>query len=231
MSLAIPKMIHRIWIGGAEPDWMQPYAQTWQDHHPDWELRQWGNDDISSLFPLHNQKLYDRAAELFPRNEYQFKADLLRYELLLRYGGMYVDADFYCLRNLEPLVGEAEWFATWEQQDRWIANGLMGSTPNHPFMRALVDGLSFRVDEMVGTIGTSGRPGVRPAMVSGPKYLSHMHLVYADQLEVLPVLPQRHFYPYGHYDIRRHPIDETFDDPELYAVHVWHNKRRERGLL
>jgi mannosyltransferase OCH1-like enzyme len=201
---------------------MKSYGQTWTEHHPGWELRQWGNDDITWLMPLYNQELYEKAYQLFPRNEYQFKADILRYELLLRYGGMYVDADFYCRRNLEPLIGDAEWFATWELQDQWIANGLMGSVPNHPFVAALVSGLHSRVARM--------KPGARPAQISGPQYVSHMYQE-ADHPERLPVLPQRHFYPYGHHDIRQHPVHEEFDDPELYAVHVWHNKRRERGLV
>ena len=32
------------------------------------------------------------------------KADILRYELLERYGGVYVDVDMECLQSLDPLL-------------------------------------------------------------------------------------------------------------------------------
>jgi mannosyltransferase OCH1-like enzyme len=33
-----------------------------------------------------------------------FKSDILRYEVLHKLGGVYVDFDFLCLKNIEPLL-------------------------------------------------------------------------------------------------------------------------------
>lgn len=204
-------------MGGSEPEWLRPYADTWLAHHPDRTLVQWTDDTVPDLFPLHNQDIYDRAPEIAPNNVGQLRADVLRYEILWRFGGWYVDADFRCLRPLTPFVEDLECFATFEKQDVWVANGLMGSVPEHPFIWRLIDGLAESVASHVGA---------RPARITGPRYVTKLWRQHPDEIEVLP---EHLFYPYGHRDVAKHPVDEDF--PGCIAVHVWNNQRRERGLL
>ena len=45
----------------------------------------------TNKLPLKNKDLYDKS-----RN-YGFKTDLARYEILNKYGGLYIDTDFECL--------------------------------------------------------------------------------------------------------------------------------------
>lgn len=210
-------LIHRIWVGGSEPEWLRPYAATWLTHHPDRTLVKWTDDTVPQLFPLHNQDIYDHAPELAPNHVGQLRADVLRYEILYRMGGWYVDADFRCLRPLAPMVEGLECFATFEKQDVWVANGLMGAKPGNPFIWRLIEGLRDSV---------RGNPGARPARTSGPRYLTKH---WREHPRALTVLPERLFYPYSHKDVAKHPVDEDF--PDCIAVHVWHNQRRERGLL
>lgn len=213
----IPRVFHRIWVGGPEPSWLEPFGRSWVEHHPGWELRQWTDDNVSSLFPLTNQRLYDQAETLAPNHVGQLRADVLRYELLWRRGGVYVDADFRCLRPLDGLIDGMDCFATFEEQGRWVANGLMGAVPSHPTIGHLIEGLDT-------SVGDGGR---RPAQMSGPQYLTKVWRRHGG----MEVLDQRHFYPYSYRDVDTHPVDEQISDPEVYAVHVWHNRRRERGLL
>lgn len=210
-------MIHRIWVGGPEPEWLRSYASTWRVHHPDREVVQWDDSNVSDLFPLHNQDIYDRAPEIAPNNVGQLRADVLRYEILWRFGGWYVDADFRCLQPLTPHVEGVDCFATFEKQDVWVANGLMGSTPEHAFIGRLIEGLADSV---------SRHPGARPARTTGPRYLTEHWKAHPDEIVVLA---ERLFYPYSHRDVAKHPVGEDF--PGCVAVHVWNNQRRERGLL
>ena len=211
----IPRLLHRIWIGGPEPVWLQGFADSWVEHHPDWTLARWDDEAVRSEFPLDNQDLWDTSFP-DPGHVGQFRADVLRYELLWRYGGLYVDADFECLRPIDPLIEGLDCFATWEEQDMWMANGLMGASPAHPSIRRLIDALPASI-----------RAGQRPAQISGPRFLTRQWR----NDPAVTILPQRHFYPYSHRDVAVHPIDERFDDPDLYAVHVWRNARRRAGLL
>ena len=65
--------------------------QTWIDKNPSWEYMLWSEDNIPSLI---NNKHFRNM------REYSGNADMLRYELLLNYGGFYIDADSVCLKPL-----------------------------------------------------------------------------------------------------------------------------------
>ncbi|NJN57659.1 MAG: hypothetical protein HC879_09235 [Leptolyngbyaceae cyanobacterium SL_5_9] len=87
----IPKIIHRIWIGNSEmPPEFQKFWKTWKYFHPGWEFFDWDDSNIQnlSLYPLITQVKVPAAA-----------ADIARYELLYRYGGIYVDCDLECKKT------------------------------------------------------------------------------------------------------------------------------------
>jgi mannosyltransferase OCH1-like enzyme len=111
----IPRTVHRLWLGGPEPDWTAGFGASWE--RPGWELRQWDEPSVEDLFPLVNQSIYDRARRLCPKNAGQLRADVLRYEILLRFGG----------------------------QGRWINNAIMGAAAGHPFVERLVRSLPANV--------------------------------------------------------------------------------------
>lgn len=211
----IPKLIHRAWLGGPEPEWTRPFAETWL--HPGWTLAEWTDANIESVFPLVNQDIFDRAEEIAPNHVGQLRADVLRYELLWRFGGVWVDTDSECLKPLDPLIEDTHCFAAWEVQTKWIANGLMGAVPHHPFIWRLIDGLAANVRREHGN---------KPNRMSGPRFLTRLWFQYGEHDDVR-VLPQRLIYPYGWNELER----EHEDFPDAYQRHWWHNKRRERGCL
>ncbi len=93
----IPKIIHQIWVGPNKPPAIFEKSQeSIRRLHPDWEYKLWTDEDVAS-FGLHNQDLYDQC------DNYGEKADIFRYEILHRYGGMYLDVDFICLKPLDVL--------------------------------------------------------------------------------------------------------------------------------
>ena len=105
-EVKIPRIIHRIWLGG-DPlrDEFDHYGDTWRNHHPGWEMRLWTEDDLPEL----------GLTEALARGRHQAeRADVLRYELLERFGGVYVDIDFECMRSLEPLLDGVEAFAAFQ---------------------------------------------------------------------------------------------------------------------
>lgn len=214
----IPRTIHRIWVGGTEPEWTSRLGATWAAHHPDWTVRQWTDASVGELFPLRNQAIYDAAHELFPRHVGQLRSDLLRYEILHRFGGLYIDADFEALRPLDTLIDGATAFAAWEEQDRWIANGLMGATPNHPFIDRLIRGVPGSIRR---------RPGQRPARVTGPQYLTRTYRAHGG---LDRVLDQHLVYPYSYRDLGEIGGALPNQFAGAYTVHHWHNQRREHGI-
>lgn len=213
--MAIPRLTHRVWLGGPEPEWTAGFAETWQ--RPGWQLVTWDEEDIRSAFrPLRNQAIYDAADELAPDHVGQLRSDVVRLEILYMYGGLYVDTDFECLRPIDDLIEDLDCFAAWEVQDRWIANGLMGATPGHPFIGRLIDGLPSSV---------AHNRGLRPNRMTGPKYLTRMWREHGEGVEVLS---QDLIYPYGWAEIGAHGPGEVW--PDAVACHHWQNMRRERGV-
>jgi mannosyltransferase OCH1-like enzyme len=210
-STQIPKVFHQIWVGPDPlPAEFEAYAQTWRDHHPGWEYRLWGED---SLPAMRNRDLYDAAEDLVPEHSvWQFRADVLRYEILWSYGGVYVDVDFECLAPLDARIEGLEAFAAWEVQDRWVNNAILGAEPAHPFVDRLITGLPASV---------AHHRGLRPNVSTGPQYLTGLWRRHRSELTVLP---QALFYPYLYTDVGS--AREHGPWPGAVAVHHWANRRR-----
>jgi mannosyltransferase OCH1-like enzyme len=208
----IPAILHQIWVGPDPlPAEYAAYAQTWQRHHPGWEYRLWTDDNLPVM---RNRDLYDRAEELTPAaNVGQFRADVLRYELLWSFGGVYVDIDFECLAPLDDHTADLEAFAAWEVQDTWIANGLMGSEPGHPFIDRLISGLEASAVH---------HRGQRPNIAIGPQYLTRTYRRHASELTVLAA---RRFYPYLYHQVGTDAEHGPWPEGTI-AVHHWANRRR-----
>lgn len=151
MGQLIPKIIHQIWLGKRPiPTQIQSYMQSWKTYHPDWQFILWTDEN---LIPLQNQDLYNQVEDL------RQKADIVRYEVLYQYGGVYVDIDMECFKNIEPLLQEGEFFVGTED-DFYLSNELMAVTKKHDLIKELLDGLKYSlsndenksIDEQTGPI-------------------------------------------------------------------------------
>lgn len=118
----IPHTFHRIWLGSPVPEKFDAYWYTWKRFHPGWEFITWGEGDLDWL---KNRDLFD-AAETWAE-----KADIARYEIIERFGGVYVDADFECLANIESTLDGVRAFSAREDASH-IAIGIMGAELGHP---------------------------------------------------------------------------------------------------
>jgi len=74
------------------------------------------------------------------------KSDILRFEILYREGGVYVDHDANCLKSFAPFHLTHDLYAGLEAPHPAVAgrcitlgNGVIGSRPNHPTVRRVLD--------------------------------------------------------------------------------------------
>lgn len=213
----IPRVFHRIWLGGAMPAEYARFGETWRAMHPGWEMRHW---DESSLPTdgMVNSTQFAASADL------RQKADILRYEILFRHGGVYLDCDFECLRSIEDLVAGTDAFAA-SEDGRWITNAIIGCAPGHGALARVVSGLPSAF--------AAGRDVYER---TGPKFLTAALkdiAVWAEHGSPVPrvppggvlVFPKESFYPYHYTEKRRR--GETFQ--AAYAVHHWGGGRRPAG--
>jgi hypothetical protein len=104
----IPKIVHQIWIGNNPiNDTLIRSMKTWEATNPSWKRWLWTDQDISvpgwttkpiSSFPMINKKYYDRLIKP-PR-----KSNILRVELIYRFGGIYSDNDVDVQKDLSFLL-------------------------------------------------------------------------------------------------------------------------------
>ena len=87
----IPKIVHFIWLGNAIPQFYQDNIEDWKSKNPSFEFKLWGNEDSEAF--MKNKASYENFAKA---ESFGIKSDILRYEILLEMGGLYVDTDFLC---------------------------------------------------------------------------------------------------------------------------------------
>jgi hypothetical protein len=155
----IPRIVHRVWPGEDPiPYRFRRHADTWLQHHPDWEHRLWTPAEIEVL-DMVNGGLYDQAEKLAPKDWLRFRADIARLEILHRHGGVYADTDAECLQPLDPLLDDPAWFPTSPNRPDGLTQAVFAAVPGHPFLAHLLDGMAGsvkanrggRIHDMVGT--------------------------------------------------------------------------------
>lgn len=138
----IPKVMHQIWIGPRGiPPLYQNYVNECKKLHPDWEFKIWRDEDIDAL-NLEYGDIYEKA------RSYAGKADVARYEILYRFGGVYRDMDAKCLRSINDLNHLYDFYVPLDMPItawvKWIGriplnNGIIGSSPKHPILKRALD--------------------------------------------------------------------------------------------
>lgn len=198
-ALLVPRTFHFVWLGGKRmPAEFVEFRRSWAQHHPDWQVIVW---DESTLPTLRNQHWFDRAAN------WSQKVDIASFELLHRHGGVYLDTDFECLRNIEPLLAGLDAFAATEDGIH-TSHGIMGCAPGHPLLERVIDAVE---DSIVS------QPGLSPAITTGPHLLTRVFNAWRTEGNAVTVFGPELFYPY-HYT-EKHRRHETF--PGAYAAHHW----------
>ena len=210
----IPKVIHQIWIGGKLPEKYLPLQKSWKEHHPDWEYRLWTDDDLAS-FPFSNRERFEKAVNIGER------ADILRYEILNLYGGVYVDTDFECVRPLDPLNHLCDLYvgifgAYAEAQEVNMGNGLIGAIPNHPIIRYCLERISEK---------SPGKTPDEVQDVSGPGCLRRAFFKCYRKGSLRNVAcPCTFFYPLPSHERCGHLDDwnrAKWVEPETFGIHYW----------
>ncbi len=210
----IPKIIHQIWIGSPLPEKYLPLIDSWKKHHPDWTYILWDDAMIEAL-NLENKEQYALS------NNWGQKADIARYEILYRFGGMYVDIDFECLKPFDQFHHCYDYYTGVGYSGRFaVFNGLIGSVPGHPILRACIDTLDI-------TTYYEGTSDHNILFTTGPFHQARCFVAHALEGGRVVAFPVNYFYPwpFSKKDDAR-PVEEWYH-PETYAIHYWHASWRE----
>ena len=97
----IPKTIHYIWLGGNElPKIAEKCIASWKKFCPDYEIKRW---DESNL----NIDICEYCREAYDCKKYAFASDVLRYDILAKEGGIYLDIDVEIIKPIDEFLKNA----------------------------------------------------------------------------------------------------------------------------
>lgn len=174
----IPKILHHIWIGPniAPQRWMQ----TWIDKHPSWEYHLWDNERVSNT-EFVNKELIQNFID---NHRYDGAADLIRYEVLYRYGGFMPGSDCECLLPIDDLLGYRA--ITVHENEKFAKNlisPILGSVPNLLLLKTIIDYFRENKDRIYSQL----MRGDAAYMITGNGIMGEMVLNYGNgEVEILP---------------------------------------------
>lgn len=233
----IPKIIHHIWLGKRIPEEYIPYRASWIKHHPDWAFIFWADSPvnfdqgtivISSFEQLRNwldtvsehdhfcvvdvraltfdnRTFYDQA------HNYGEKSDILKWEIVYRMGGVYVDTDFECLRPLDFLNGVYDFYTGIQPLDTnqvQLGAALYGAISGHPILKRCVEDIKHNQDIAQIVVKT------------GPLHFTRCFVLEVSKDNLCNIaLPAGYLYPCGYEQRGMHR--SAWELPESLAVHHW----------
>lgn len=128
----IPKIIHYCWFGrGEKPALAKKCIDSWRRLCPDFEIREWNEDNCDYLaMPF--------MAEAYAAKKYAFVSDVMRLIVLEKYGGVYFDTDVELLRDITPLLND-EGFIGFENEQFVNSGQIIASVQHHPVVQAMIN--------------------------------------------------------------------------------------------
>lgn len=192
----IPRVVHRIWFGPKPiPDEYQKYWEAWQRQLPDFEFRTWRDDDVLG---------FQTAPQIARAEGMARKADIARYEILLRHGGIYLDCDIFPYKRFDDTLLDNELVVCNESGDESICSiGFIAAIPGAQALAWAVDALLTRQLNRRPPNEETGPWFFREALRHGPH----------------TKLPTMSFYPY----LFNEPFSAVLerDLSATYGIHVW----------
>jgi len=234
----IPKLFHYIWLGTKLPDQYKPYLQSWLDHHPDWMFLIWVDNEqnydlgmvledadfgfIQEFLADENYRggvfvvdvknlVYDNKIFFDGTRNYGERSDILRWELLFRFGGTYIDVDFECFKPFDVLHHMYDFYTGLQPMDTCsvqFGSGLVGAVPGHPILRCCVETIS--ADQSLPIVTRTGPVHFMYSFFE--EFSKNSDLINA-------VLPAGYFYPRGFKQPEK--PKELWIRPESFATHHW----------
>ncbi len=129
----IPRVIHYFWDGGKKPRLIRKCIASWERVMPDCEIKEWNLARLKDEGLEIKIGFYEQALAL---GKWGFASDLVRWAVLEREGGIFLDADVELIRPLP----EGAWLSA-ERDDPLLVNPGLGMAfpAGHSFAKAALE--------------------------------------------------------------------------------------------
>lgn len=128
----IPKKIHYIWLGGKEePKILKKCKASWEKFCPDFEIVRWDEGNLNIDCCNYCRQAYDAK-------KFAFASDVLRFDILHKEGGIYLDIDVELIKPIDDLLDHK--IICGFENNAYIAPGLMlGCEKGNDLIKNLFD--------------------------------------------------------------------------------------------
>lgn len=198
----IPKTIHYCWFGGGPFGALhQRCIDSWKKHCPEYEFRLWNehNSDIDN----------DYCREALIQKKWAFISDWVRFDVLSKHGGIYLDTDIELIRSLDAVRDYPGCVAARESREV-IGSAFIGCRANDPIMLAA---RRLMLEDL---------PRQR-LFATSPVILKHA--IGLNDPSLSTVLNPETFFPFNPYDTERphNPRQLMFSDitPATIGIHQY----------
>ncbi|WP_282042449.1 glycosyltransferase family 32 protein [Halomonas alimentaria] len=132
----IPKIVHYCWFGGKQkPPDVLAYIEDWKRVLPDYEIREWNEENFRvSDWPYAQQAL--------DAGKFAFVSDVARLYALHSDGGVYLDTDVEVRRSFDDLLGYDVVLGF--EEGHYIATSTILARPNSKLIGEFLDGYRTR---------------------------------------------------------------------------------------
>jgi hypothetical protein len=160
--------------------------------HPDWKVHVWRDPVNPDGFRLAKYwPLVNCGAQL---------ADLIRIEIISRFGGVYLDSDVVLVKRLDELADGCEFFIA-SENGAGATNAAFGARAGHPVLTDMIEDLLARPPDW----------SLPPSITTGPVLFAR----FLRWREDFCLLPRESFYPYAYNQPPKAPR------PGTYGIHLW----------
>ena len=248
----IQHIVHMIWLGGALPAEYEAYRLSWLQFHRAWTHILWVDNPLNyaegevikdigqlregvlsgkllvadvNILKLRNQHAFQQAPN------YAEKADILRYELLYQFGGLYVDTDFECYKSFDLLHARYDFYTGIQPLDVGVlclANGLMAGASGHIIFDQCITLLNTRRE------AHSSQAWIPISTGTGPIHFTRVfwQAAKAEGAGKVIAMPASYFYPVGmNQGHLSRSAKQTLLQSESYAIHHWAASWHAKSIL
>lgn len=181
---------------------MQKCIKSWRKYYPGYEIIEWNEDtfDINSC---------TWTKQAYEAKKFAFVADYVRLYALKKFGGIYMDTDQELVKPLDSFLDSKMFLGFMDTQ---INTGLIGASPDSPFLKECFDYYNNR-DFIV-----NGQYDQTPNTAWMTRLLEQHGLVIEDKYQRIydvDVYPRTYFCPTNCDSIH------TYYSKETVAIHHW----------
>ena len=128
----IPKIIHYCWFGrNSKPAIVEKCIDSWKKFLPDWEIKEWNEDNFDVTASAFTKDAYDAK-------KWAFVSDVARLQIVYNEGGVYLDTDVELKKSLNDLLSYDSFFA-FENMCSVNSGVGFGAAPGHDYVKAMLN--------------------------------------------------------------------------------------------